>query len=259
MLKTCSKCKKTKPINEFYLRNEYSRRYRNQCKECMKEYRENNKEKIAEYKKEYRLTNKVKIAEYQKEYIQNHKGERNEHYKRYCENNKKEIQKRSKEYYQKNKEKCLKQVKEYQKNNKEKIKERKKEYRQNNIEKINEHERNRRKKDPKFKLNHNISNAIRISLHGNKNGKHWEDLVGYTLNELKMHLEKQFAGGMNWDNYGEWHIDHRIPLSAFNFTKPEHIGFQRAWALENLQPLWAEENLSKTNKLFYDFQSNLAI
>ena len=199
MLKTCSKCKKTKPINEFYLRNEYSRRYRNQCKECMKEYRENNKEKIAEYKKEYRLTNKEKIAEYHKEY---------------CQNNK---------------------------------------------EKMNEHQRNRRKIDPKYKLNTNIRNAIGFSLHGNKNGRHWEDLVGYTLDELKKHLEKQFTDGMNWDNYGFWHLDHRIPLSAFNFTKPKHIGFKIAWALENLQPLWAEENMSKNAKLFYDFQSNLAI
>ena len=223
VLKTCSKCKKTKPISEFDPK-------RNQCKECRKkhckEYQQNNKKKWNEYIKEYRKNNKEKIQEYQKEYRQNNQEKKKE----YME-----------EYYQNNKEKIREYKKEYRKNNKEKLNEYQKEY-----------DRNRRKKDPKYKLNSNISRSISASLHGNKNGRHWEDLVGYTLDELKKHLEKQFTDGMDWDNYGEWHIDHRIPLSAFNFTKPEHIGFQRAWALENLQPLWAEENLSKTNFQYYE-------
>ena len=256
MLKTCSKCKKTKPINEFSFK-------RNQCKECRNELRkecyQNNKEKNREY-----------LKEYYKEYYQNNKDKYQKRSNEYYQNNKKEIQKRSNEYYQNNKKEIKEYQKEYCQNNKKKIKELAKEYYQinkekireyfqNNKEKIYEYHRNRRKTDPKYKLNKNISSAIGKSLHGNKNGKHWEDLVGYTLGELKKHLEKQFTDGMTWDNYGFWHIDHSIPLSAFNFTKPEHIGFQRAWALENLQPLWAEENMSKNDKLFYDFQSNLAI
>jgi len=52
----------------------------------------------------------------------------------------------------------------------------------------------------------------------------------------------------------KWHIDHIIPVSAFNFTKPEHIDFNKCWALSNLQPLWAEENLSKHKKLKEAFQ-----
>ncbi len=107
-------------------------------------------------------------------------------------------------------------------------------------------------------LSMNISTAIWASLKGNKGG-HWETLVGYNLEQLKKHLEKQFQPGMTWDNYGEWHIDHKIPKSVFNFSKPEHMDFKRCWALKNLQPMWKNENLSKYNKLSIQFQPNMRL
>lgn len=53
---------------------------------------------------------------------------------------------------------------------------------------------------------------------------------------------------MIWDNYGEWHIDHIIPISKFHFESFEDEGFKKAWALNNLQPLWANENMKKGGK-----------
>jgi len=99
------------------------------------------------------------------------------------------------------------------------------------------------------------------TLRGIKNGMHWEDLIGYTKEDLMEHLEKQFTDGMNWDNYGKdgWHIDHIIPKSVFNFNSYEDIDFKRCWALDNLQPLWAEDNFRKNNKLEKDFQPSLAL
>lgn len=67
--------------------------------------------------------------------------------------------------------------------------------------------------------------------------------ISYTFEQLKEHLEKQFKPGMSWSNYGEWHVDHIKPLASFDPTKEEDI--KKAWALENLQPLWAFDNLSK--------------
>lgn len=128
-----------------------------------------------------------------------------------------------KEYYQKNKEKYLAYQKEYNKM--------------------------RRRKDPMFRLNGNISRSINYSLQGNKSGLHWETLVSYTAEQLKEHLEKQFQLGMTWSNYGKWHIDHIIPKSLWKFEKPEDREFQQCWALANLQPLWAEENIKKRAKL----------
>ena len=112
---------------------------------------------------------------------------------------------------------------------------------------------------PKGKLSHAVSSRIRRSLQGNKRGHGWETLVGYNVDELKKHLEKQFTAGMTWDNYGKWHIDHIIPVSAFNFNKPEDIDFKRCWSLKNIRPLWALENLKKHHKLSKPFQPCLTI
>jgi 5-methylcytosine-specific restriction endonuclease McrA len=113
----------------------------------------------------------------------------------------------------------------------------------------------------KYKLNKNISSYISLSLRGNKNGYHWELIVGYTLDDLISHLEEQFTDGMTWKNRGKkgWHIDHIIPLSAFNFKTPQNIDFKKAWALKNLRPLWSIDNLRKGKKLQKPFQPSLPI
>ncbi len=54
---------------------------------------------------------------------------------------------------------------------------------------------------------------------------------------------------MTWDNYGEWHVDHRTPITAVNFQEIGDTEFMRCWALENLQPMWADENIRKSNKI----------
>ena len=63
----------------------------------------------------------------------------------------------------------------------------------------------------------------------------------------------QFKPGMTWDNYGKngWVLDHRIPVSLFNINGIKSKGFKKCWALENLQPLWEKENISKGDKLFF--------
>jgi hypothetical protein len=109
----------------------------------------------------------------------------------------------------------------------------------------------------KRKLSGGISRDIRKSIYGNKGGRHWEDLVGYTYKQLRKHLENQFTEGMNWNNYGAWHIDHIIPISAFHFTTIDDIDFKRCWALSNLRPLWADENIAKGKKLIKPFQPSL--
>ncbi len=117
-----------------------------------------------------------------------------------------------------------------------------------------------RRNNPKFRLKMSISKGIRDSLKkGNKNGRHWETLVGYTFNDLKKHFEKQFTEGMSWENYGEWHIDHIIPVKVFNFDKPEHLDFKRCWALKNLRPLWAKDNILKRAKITTSFQPSLKL
>lgn len=109
------------------------------------------------------------------------------------------------------------------------------------------------------KLHHRISGYIRQALNGTKGYCSWEVLVGYTTEDLIKHLEHQFQSGMTWENYGKWHIDHRIPVVAFNFNTQEDIDFKRCWALSNLQPLWAQENSHKGASIDKPFQPALSV
>lgn len=112
----------------------------------------------------------------------------------------------------------------------------------------------KRRSTAKGKLSNAMSGSIWHSLNENKAGRHWEFLVGYTIDDLKKHLQRKFQPGMTWDNYGEWQIDHRIPISVFNFETPEDIDFKKCWALKNLQPMWKVDNLKKHNKIDKPFQ-----
>lgn len=123
---------------------------------------------------------------------------------------------------------------------------------------ITKRARIKRMSTAKGRLDHSMTTAINKALSGNKNGRHWEILVGYMLNDLMKHLEKLFKPGMNWKNYGKWHIDHIIPKSVFNYIDYIDFDFKRCWALSNLQPLWAKENHNKYNKLENPFQPCLS-
>jgi len=170
--------------------------------------------------------------------------------------------------------------KEWWKNNRKKQRKYRKEWKEKNIKRAKEiwdkhymeNIANIRVRDKKFKkekyhndlsyrINDLMSRAIRHSLKGNKNGKHWEKLVKYTTEDLIKHLKKTIPKGYNWQDFlkGKLHIDHRIPKSIFNFDKPNQIDFQRCWALENLRLLPARENLIKSNKLIRPFQPALKI
>jgi len=63
-----------------------------------------------------------------------------------------------------------------------------------------------------------------------------------------IHLESLFEEGMTWENYGKWHIDHRIPKSWFNFETINDPEFIKCWDLKNLKPMWGDENIAKGNK-----------
>ena len=113
----------------------------------------------------------------------------------------------------------------------------------------NRRQRERRAENPKYAIAARMSAGIYQALKSNKDGRSWESLVGYTLDDLICHLSRQFTVGMSWENYGEWHIDHVRPVSSFRFMSPKDIGFKDCWAITNLRPLWSKENMKKGGKL----------
>lgn len=246
--KICTKCGEEKPLSQFNKDKHHFDGFTSSCKKCR--------------------------SEYAKEYHKQNAEKRIASYRAWASNNKEYVKSKTREYY----EAHIDQIKEYDRKryseNIDKHRENSRKYRMEHLEerlkKGREHyaqnkkyysdwQSNKRKSDPTYRLNHNISNHIRISLQGNKAGRSWEKLVGYTLSQLKTHLEKQFTEGMSWDNYGQWHIDHIIPKTAFNYSTAECIDFKRCWSLKNLRPLWSLDNFSKSNKLMKHFQPALRI
>ena len=139
--------------------------------------------------------------------------------------------------------------------NKEHRKEYLKEYREKNIDNIRktkrDYERNRKARDPLYKLISNFRTAIYQVLKENsvEKNKSYFDILQYTPEELINHLEKQFKDDMTWDNYGIWHVDHKLPITSFDIQEMGDEEFMRCWCLDNLQPMWGEENIRKSNKL----------
>lgn len=151
----------------------------------------------------------------------------------------------NKRYYQNNKEKIKEKVRIYQQNNTQKKKENKKAYQSNNRDKINESRKNRYYTDPVYKLERNIRGAISKALKRNGYSKKSRtfEILGCTFEEFKIYIEKQFQEGMSWKNHGEWHLDHKIPISWAN----NEVEVYELSKFTNFQPLWADENMKKKN------------
>lgn len=140
--------------------------------------------------------------------------------------------------------------KKYRELNPEKNKNRRKKYYENNKDKHKLYFLERRKSEPIFKLSDNIRRRLNLFLkkqNMTKKNKTF-NIVGCSPEFLKEHLEKQFTEGMSWELIGKHiHIDHIIPLSSANSEEEVY----RLCHYTNLQPLWAKDNLSKSNKYIY--------
>jgi len=255
--KICGKCGIPRPLKDFTKNKSKKSGFNNWCKECQKKYRQENSIRIKSMIKKWEENHKDYHKNYNKKHFTFNKGKYKKRRKEWYEKNKDKINKKSLKYYYDNIDKIKARSIKYREKNKTKIRESNKKYRETHKEydkeRINNYLKLKRKNDPVFRLNKNISGGIYRSLKNGKGRKHWEDLVGYKLEDLKKHLECQFKEGMTWENYGKsgWEVDHRVPLSIFNIKGLKSKGFKDAWKLENLQPLWQKENLEKRNKLFY--------
>jgi hypothetical protein len=189
---------------------------------------------------ETKLCSKCKIDKFISEYSKD--KNRSDGYGVYCKEcrriiyqSKSElIKEKSKKYYHNNKEK-----------NHEKILERNRLWRKNNPT----YTTDRKKIDPTFKIIKNVRRRLNRFINFSYFTKRSTTiyLIGCSPKELKSFLEKKFIGNMSWENYGEWHIDHIIPLSSAK-TEEE---LNKLCHYTNLQPLWAKDNLRKSNKLDY--------
>ena len=236
--KTCTKCKKTFPIEEYRLDKSKPDGHSPRCRPCMKVDRHliyiKNPDKENAYARQWRENNMDRVKEAAKEWVKNNRSRTNEI---------------SKEWRSRNADKQKTACRNWISNNIE----RHRATRNKALKKL--------RSTPMGKINKSISSTMCAALGREKQGRRWESLVGYTVHDLKEHLERLFKDGMNWDNYVlyGWHIDHKIPIAAFNFEKPQDIDFKKCWSLKNLQPMWALENLQKNDYVEIPFQPSLLI
>lgn len=278
-MKKCNKCGEIKELDDFYKRKKGKDGFLSQCRECVKEkvnkyrianldkikdrkrvYRETYPEKIKESRKKHYEANSERINKANKKWKEAHPEKAREAVRNWKKNNPEKKAELNKKWAEANPEKRRESKEKWVKNNPEKRKEASRKYSKSNPDKMRERMRLIRK-TPKGNLDGRMSNAINQALKGNKKGRKWEDLVGYTVSDLKNHVEKLFTYGMTWNLFlkGKIHLDHIIPKSVFNYTLTEHIDFKRCWALDNLQPLWATDNVKKHAKLERPFQPYLQL
>ncbi len=163
----------------------------------------------------------------------------------------------TKKYFSKpeTKERLKKNHKNWSEKNREHLTEYHKQWRSENVDKWRktkrDYERNRKARDPLYKLISNFRTAIyQVLKESNvEKNKHYFDILQYTPEELITHLENKFTDKMSWDNYGDWHVDHKLPITHFNIQEMGDEEFMRCWSLDNLQPMWGFDNIFKSNKI----------
>ena len=193
--------------------------------------------------KQYHKKNKEHILEKAKQYYEENKDKHKEYYKNYNEVNRERGLERQKQYYEENKD----IFKQYYEENKERL---------NNQSNI--YRKKRKKTDIGFRILSNCRSRVNKALKCNIKSASTKKLIGCSIEKLLEHLESQFQDGMTWDNYGEWHVDHIKPCALFDFTKEEEQ--RECFHYTNLQPLWAEDNLRKSDKYIEeDEQLSIAI
>lgn len=204
-MKQCNKCREEKILKDFYLSKGNAGGYKKQCKSC-----------FLKITKEYAIKN-----------LQNRKNT-------------------TKKYRKENKEKLKSDAKKYRQLSKNHKQEYQKKFRKTHKGYDSNWVKERCKKDSWYKLQRIARGLIRRVLKHkkiNKDGRTFE-MLRYSNEKLKQRMEVNFKEGMNWNNYGKWHIDHKKPVSKFKEGTPPYI----INILSNLQPLWKEENLTKGNR-----------
>ena len=103
--------------------------------------------------------------------------------------------------------------------------------------------------DPKNKIKNSLRSRINQLLNKRYNNPKTLDLVGCDYEFLIEYIENKFTEGMSWNNYGYygWHLDHIIPVSSAKTEKDVY----KLYHYTNLQPLWAEDNLKKSDKILF--------
>jgi hypothetical protein len=214
----------------------YQREHREEARERTRLWRKahpGGTETIRQGIKRYQKANHDHILEVRRKYDAKHREE---------------IAERRRKEYAEDPGKFLARCLKYSEKNRERARERSREWRlknpgRHNILK-NEWQKRRDRDNPGYRV---PWSAVSRMIQEKTASVRTRQLIGCSPGFLRNHLESLFKPGMTWENYGEWHVDHIVPISWFPFKKDSSLVFVAShWT--NLQPLWATENLAKGNR-----------
>lgn len=244
LVRVCSRCNQEKPATKEFFPSD-GNRLRRCCKQCRaeqkrtarhhnetperrerrlakaREYQAKNAESLSARKRAYRLANRERLSRYYRSRYLEKREEVKERARNWRIDNIERKRAANREWALANPEKALESGRRY---------------------------KAKKRSDPAVRLSDALSAGIRQSINRGKDGRGWECVVGYSRAELQAHIERQFQHGMTWANYGEWHIDHIIPIASFSFSSPDDEEFRACWALTNLRPLWGKDNIRKRDR-----------
>lgn len=212
MVKFCKECDTEKDVSEFYVRRNRGTGLAGYMYKCKSCSKKTSREYVSDTKKEYMKNYREKNKEKLKSYIENWRIE-----------NVEKFQSGRRNYYEKKKEEIKKRNYEYCKN--------------------------RKSVDPLYKLSRGIRSLILISFRNQftTKSKKTIEILGCSFDEFKSYLESKFDDKMNWENQGTyWHMDHIIPISSAQTEEDVY----RLNHYTNFQPLYWEDNLKKSNKIY---------
>lgn len=250
-MKTCSKCGLQKDYSCFGKQGDKKDGFCAQCKQCQRErsilkkderslrdsaYRQKNAELIRQKDRARYLKNRMEILEKKRIYTAKNAEQKKQYNALYRENNKESIAAQQKEYHQKNRTQRLANHKEYVAANKALI--------QNQNQKW---KNDKYKNDELYAFQLRIKNLIKAAFRnkGFTRRSRIQSILGCSYAEFVLHIESLFIDGMSWDNKGDWHIDHIVPLASA--TTEENLILLNNFM--NLRPLWAMDNLYKGSKM----------
>lgn len=224
-MKTCTICGQSKDYSQYHKQAASKDGHCGMCKQCKSDRKKAeylaNPGPAKERASRYRLANPSKASEC----------------KRRCYQNKHtQYRSRMRASYEANRDSVLAAQAEYRSRNREAKAARDREY-----------VRNRMATDPLFRMTYAVRNRIFYACRDRRitKGTKTSEIIGCDWATLKAHLEARFLAGMGWSNYGEWHVDHEVPLAS---AKSEAELFALCH-YKNLQPLWAADNIRKGAKI----------
>jgi hypothetical protein len=241
--KVCSKCGELKEFTEFNKDKTKKDGLKGYCRACASA--ENRRRRLEDPEKEkercrrWRLNNKEKLRQSKHEYYCRNCDRIRTKISRYQAEHPEKVRiwarSSSRAWYHRNRDKACAQSKVWRLKNKDKVRAMYNQW-------ISDPSR-----AAKYRLIKNIRSAIRLSLMNGCKFK-FEEVVGFSIQQLKEHLESQFCQGMSWENMGQWHIDHIKPVVLFDIDSMDSPDMKVCWNLSNLQPLWGIDNIRKHAK-----------